>query len=167
MTGTVKSYSHAPDDYLCPFCVVVSGQNDERVATRQQDIVYQDPHITAFIASNWWPNNKGHVIIVPNEHYENIFDLPIDYAEKIHVLAQRIAYAFKDTYGCDGVSTRQHNEPAGSQSVWHYHLNIFPRYQDDKLYMSKDIPTTIEERLEYTGRLKRWIQSNIGETHDH
>lgn len=156
----LKAYSHAPDNYLCPFCVVVSGEDNERVATRQQDIIFRDSHITAFIASNWWPNNKGHVIVIPNEHYENIFDLPSHYAEKIHVLAQRIAFAFKETYVCDGVSTRQHNEPAGSQSVWHYHLNIFPRYKDDELYRSKDIVATPEERLDYAFRLREWLQSD-------
>lgn len=153
-------HSHAPNNYLCPFCIVVGERDHERVATKQQDIVYKDGDITAFVASHWWPNNKGHVLIIPNEHYENIYDLPIQYAEKIHVLAQRIAFAFKETYGCDGVSTRQHNEPAGSQSVWHYHLNIFPRYQNDELYMSKDVPTTTEERLEYAVRLRRWLLSN-------
>lgn len=39
----------------------------------------------------------------------------------------------KAAYGCDGVSTRQHNEPAGDQDVWHYHLHVVPRWHGDAL----------------------------------
>jgi histidine triad (HIT) family protein len=38
-------------------------------------------------------------------------------------------------YDCLGTSFRQHNEPAGYQEVWHYHLHVFPRYPNDNLYM--------------------------------
>ena len=92
--------------------------------------------MTAFMALLWWPNNEGHVLIIPNQHFENIYDLPRQYAHRIQDLAQEIAIAFKHIYGCDGVSTRQHNEPAGNQDVWHYHLHVFPRYAGDNLYHS-------------------------------
>jgi histidine triad (HIT) family protein len=41
----------------------------------------------------------------------------------------------KEVYRCDGVSTRQHNEPAGDQDVWHLHVHVFPRYEGDQLYL--------------------------------
>jgi histidine triad (HIT) family protein len=40
----------------------------------------------------------------------------------------------KRAWGPEGISTRQHNEPAGNQHVWHYHLHVFPRWNDDMLY---------------------------------
>lgn len=79
-----------PSNYLCPFCLVVKGEEDNKlVQTKQQDIIYKDEHVTALIATLWWPNNKGHVIIIPNDHYENIFDLPIEIATRIHKLSQQ------------------------------------------------------------------------------
>ena len=45
-----------------------------------------------------------------------------------------MALTMKVVYSCDGISTRQHNEPAGNQDVWHYHLHVTPRYKDDVFY---------------------------------
>lgn len=154
-------YSHKPKDYECPFCRIVSGKEKQNNGTKQSDIVYQNEYITAFIASKWWPNNKGHVLIVPNDHFENIFELPKEMAAEIHEAAQHVSYALKDTYHCNGISTRQHNEPAGNQDVWHYHLHVYPRYENDNLYMTKGNYTMPDERPFYADKLKSWFHSNI------
>ncbi len=150
-------YNHAPADYVCPFCLIAAGQGTER--TNMDDIVYRDTSVTAFVAAAWWPNNSGHVIIIPNQHFENIYDLPLAFANKIHRVARDIALAFKATYGCDGVSTRQHNEPAGNQDVWHYHQHVFPRYTDDELYLQlyQRRFTTAAERLPYATKLRAYF----------
>ena len=49
-------------------------------------------------------------------------------------LVQRVAVAMRAAYACDGISVRQHNEPAGGQDVWHLHVHVFPRYDGDRLY---------------------------------
>jgi histidine triad (HIT) family protein len=54
-----------------------------------------------------WKNNKGHVLIIPNEHYENIYELPPLISAKIHDFEKEIALAFKEVYKCDVVSSRQ------------------------------------------------------------
>jgi diadenosine tetraphosphate (Ap4A) HIT family hydrolase len=41
------------------------------------------------------------------------------------------ALALKTAFDCPGVSTRQHNEPAGNQDVWHLHVHVFPRFESD------------------------------------
>lgn len=152
-------YTHAPAGYVCPFCLVVAGVENEHVYTKQQDIVYQNREVTAFIAVGWWPNNQGHVLIIPNQHLENLFDLAVGHAATIHIAAQRIAFALKATYQCDGISTRQHNELDGGQDVWHYHLHLFPRYVGDQLYelIHQRRLSTPAERLPYADRLKRHL----------
>jgi histidine triad (HIT) family protein len=147
-------YNHAPDNYICPFCLVVKGIENEHVLTKQNDIVYQDNYVTAFIGAGWWKNNKGHVIIIPNKHFENIYDLPSEYSHRIHDLEREVAIAFKKVYRCDGVSSRQHNEPCGNQDVWHYHLHVFPRYQGDDLYKTKRELSQLEERIVYSRKLR-------------
>ena len=77
---------------------------------------------------------------MPNEHYENILDLPDDYTIEIHHVLRMISLAMKEVYSCDGISIRQHNEPAGYQDVWHYHVQITPHYTNDRFY------TMYEER---------------------
>ena len=73
--------------------------------------------------------------------------------------SKRVAIALKETYKCDGVSTRQHNEPAGNQDVWHFHLHVFPRYTGDKLYLNHEDtywPSQDEKQI-YVDRLKSYF----------
>ncbi len=84
-------YNHAPPKYPCPFCAIAHGPYIAH--TQPQDVVYRDPHVTAFISSHFWDNNKGHVIIIPNDHYENIYDLPDELGAHIHRTARQIAVA--------------------------------------------------------------------------
>ncbi len=147
-------YSHAPENYLCPFCSLITGVDNENVMSVQTDIVSQDATATTFISARQWPNNPGHVIIVPNQHFENLYDLPDSVATIIHQTAKAIALAMKQAYGCGGISTRQHNEPAGNQDVWHYHLHVFPRYLNDGLYVSRPEYMKAHERQIYAQRLK-------------
>lgn len=158
---TMKAYSHKPEGYECPFCRVVSGVEGPNQGTKQRDIVYKNEFVTAFIASKWWPNNKGHALVVPNKHFENIYELPVEYAAEIHRAAQLTALAMKATYGCDGISTRQHNEPAGNQDVWHYHLHVYPRYEQDQLYLTKGVQSDPDERPFYAEKLRSWIKENV------
>lgn len=151
-------YNHAPENYICPFCLLIQGIENQHVYSVQSDIIYHDSAVTAFIGSHQWPNNHGNVLIAPNEHFENIYDLPLHYAGDIHRGAWLVAVALKAVYGCDGVSTRQHNEPAGNQDVWHYHLHVTPRYKDDRFYGSIRKFMPVEERAKHAGKLRRYLE---------
>ena len=122
------------DDYICPFCGFLAGNQD--VYSKQSDIVYHDDTVTAFIASHPLRHNPGQVLIIPNRHYENIYEMPDDLLAKTHLLAKQICVAMRDVYpGCAGNVLRQHNESkCKGQDVPHYHLQIIPRYSDDRMY---------------------------------
>jgi histidine triad (HIT) family protein len=74
----------------------------------------------------------------------------------VHDVVRRIAIAMRSAYGCDGVSTRQHNEPAGNQDAWHYHVHVFPRYAGDGLYASAPYHQFVpaEQRWPYADKLR-------------
>jgi histidine triad (HIT) family protein len=150
-------YNHAPENYICPFCLIVQGIENEHVYSVQTDIIYQNQWITAVISSHQWPNNAGNVVIIPNEHYGNIYDLPVHYASKIHAVAKAVALAMKLVFACDGVSTRQHNEPAGNQDAWHYHLHITPRYEGDRFYTTHRQLMPVSERTQYAQKLREYL----------
>ncbi len=151
-------YNHAPENYVCPFCLLVQGKTNEHVHSVQSDIVYHDHAVTAFVGSHQWPNNHGNTLVVPNEHFENIYDLPIHYAQDIHRVARLLALAMKRAYSCDGVSTRQHNEPGGYQDVWHYHLHVTPRYENDQYYLTQRESMPEDERAKHAERIKGHLQ---------
>ena len=151
-------YRHAPPGYDCPFCAVVRGLA-RPPWTLPSDVVHRDDETTAWVNARWWENNPGNVVVVPNRHVENIYELDGALAGAVHEAARRIALAMKDAYGCDGVSTRQHNEPGGDQEVWHYHLHVFPRWHDDDLYGSTYRLTEPDERVPYADGLRRSLGS--------
>jgi histidine triad (HIT) family protein len=147
-------HRHEPPGYECPFCAVVRG-DENPPWTYAADVVHRDE----WINRRWWANNPGAVVLVPNRHVENIYELDRELAGDVHEATRRIALAMKDAYGCDGVSTRQHNEPGGDQEVWHYHPHVFPRWHGDDLYGSPHRLTTAEERAPYAERLRRSLRS--------
>lgn len=149
-------FRHAPPGYACPFCAVVAGQDIEPPDTQQTDVVLRTEHTTAFVNARWWPNNAGHVLVIPNQHVENIFELVAPLSGHVHEAIRRVALALKHTYGCTGISTRQHNEPDGNQEVWHYHVHVFPRYSGDGLYElhTHGRMTTPVERAAHAERLR-------------
>jgi hypothetical protein len=67
------------------------------------------------------------------QHYENIYEPPDVLGGPIQRAVRETTLAMKSAYGCDSISTRQHNEPAGNQDVWHFHIHVFPRYDGDDL----------------------------------
>jgi histidine triad (HIT) family protein len=147
-------YNHAPQGYVCPYCLFVQGRPNDLVPLAASDIVARTGRLTAFIATRKWTNNPGHVLIIPNEHFENIFDLPASLAEEIQTLTQSIALAMKAEYRCDGITIRQQNEPAGDQHIWHYHLHVIPRYENDDFNNSRRVPFEASERAIFAEKLK-------------
>jgi histidine triad (HIT) family protein len=107
---TMVTITHAPSDYQCPFCALAAGVD----ADRQQDIVRRTAGAMAFVSPRWWPNNHGNLLVVPVGHYENLYELPDEAGHAVHDLVRDVAIAMRSTYGCEGVSTRQHNERAGN-----------------------------------------------------
>jgi histidine triad (HIT) family protein len=153
-------YNHAPKDYQCPFCLLANGEDNN--ITTQQDIVYKNNLVTAFVSAKWWGNNPAQIVIIPNKHFENIYDLPSDSGHAIQEAAQKIAIALKKIYKCDGISLFQNNEPAGTQEVFHYHFQVFPRYNDDRLYGNFKNPRWVDqkERLPYVKKLRKYFKEH-------
>lgn len=154
-------HNHAPQDYICPICLGIKGVEDERTMIRKSDIVFQDDLVTVFIGSFFVGNNPGHPILVPNEHFENLYDLPDEYAHRIIEVSKKVATALKIARKCDGVMVLQNNEPASNQHAFHYHMHLFPRFDNDKLHDNMAVSTkpTVEERLPYADALKTILKS--------
>ena len=145
---------HAPPGYDCPFCTLAAGGDTAR--SIQGDVVYRDAATTAFVAAKWWEGSDGHVLVVPNAHFENIYSIPDAVLGRVYATSKRVATAIRETYGCDGTSTRQHNEPAGNQDVWHFHVHVFQRHDGDDLYRNHERTRwpAAAERAPYAERLR-------------
>ena len=86
-------FNHEPTGYDCPFCRLASGGGDS--LTTQDDVVLRTDRALAFVASRWWPNNRGHVLVVPTAHHENLYDLPAPDGHAVHDVVREIAIAIR------------------------------------------------------------------------
>ena len=105
----------------CIFCKLANGVFDTNT-------LYEDEEFRVIFDAS--PATKGHVLILPKEHYADVFELPEETASKIYVLAKKIATVLKDVTGCDGVNILQNNGEAAGQTVFHLHMHVIPRYND-------------------------------------
>lgn len=152
-------YNHAPKNYQCPICLAVRGIENDDTWIKQDDIFYKDDLVIGLINSKFIKGNEGHAIIVPREHFENIYDLPRQYGTRIMEVAQAVAVAIREIRKSDGITIQQNNEPAGGQHAFHYHLHIVPRFNGDKFYEEslrarKSLP---EERVAYAQALRNYF----------
>lgn len=154
--------SNAPENYECPVCLGIQGSDSPKTLVKPSDFVYKDELVSAFINSFFMGKNAGHVIIVPNEHFESIYTLPAEQGHRIFDVAQRIALAMKEAYQCDGITTRNNNEPAGDQHAFHFHFHVFPRYNNDgynTVQPSEKRLAEPEERAGYAKKIKKALEA--------
>jgi histidine triad (HIT) family protein len=154
---------HAPQGYACPLCALARGSPLSDGLSAHSDIVLSGEKAVAAISAYQWPNNPGNVIVFPIAHHENLYSIPADLAPAIHSVAQAVALAMKAAWQCDGVSTRQHNEPAGNQDVWHYHLHVTPRFKGDNFYGTLTTGKHLmaqAQRAAYTIQLRHHLNPN-------
>src|SRR4051812_16075329 len=116
----------ADDD--CIFCKIAAGE----LPAHKVD---EDEHTISFMDLNPW--TRGHALVIPREHTKNLYEAPERVLERTAVAAQKLALRMRDRLGCDGVNLLNACEPAAWQTVFHYHVHVIPRYEDDPL----ELPT--------------------------
>ena len=109
-------------DCNCIFCKIANGEIPSAT-------LYEDPDFRVILDLN--PASKGHALVLPKEHYANVFELPEDLAGKAFVVAKKVASRLSEGLGAIGFNIVQNNgEPAG-QTVFNFHIHLIPRYRDD------------------------------------
>ncbi len=108
-------------DCNCIFCKLANGD----IPT---NVIYEDDMFTVIMDAA--PASKGHALILPKEHYANLYELPEETAAATLVLAKKLAAKMTDALGCDGLNVVQNNGEAAGQTVFHFHMHLIPRYKD-------------------------------------
>lgn len=105
----------------CIFCKIIGGQIPSAS-------IYEDDDFKVILDIS--PAAKGHALILPKEHYANIYELPEELAAKAMVLAKKLASHMTEKLNCDGFNLVQNNGEVAGQTVFHFHLHLIPRYKD-------------------------------------
>ena len=109
-------------DENCIFCKLAGGE----IPTAT---LYEDEDFRVILDAN--PAAKGHALIIPKEHYANLYELDDELAGKVLVLAKKMITKHTDILGCDGYNIVQNNGEAAGQTVFHFHMHLIPRFKDD------------------------------------
>ncbi len=121
---------HIKDD--CIFCKLAHGKIPAAS-------IYEDDDFKVILDAS--PASRGHSIILPKTHADNIFELPDEYCEKIFKVAKKCGAAIKNAFGYDGLNVLQNNGEAAGQTVFHLHVHLIPRNEDDGITI-KYVPNT-------------------------
>lgn len=105
----------------CIFCKIIDGKIPSAT-------IYEDEDFKVILDIS--PAAKGHALILPKEHYANIYELPEELAAKLMVLAKKLAGHMTEQLKCDGFNLVQNNGEVAGQTVFHFHLHLIPRYAD-------------------------------------
>ena len=108
----------------CIFCKIVAGELPAQ-------IVDEDEHTVSFMDINPW--TRGHALVIPRSHSRNLYEIPDDDLARVSAAARRLALRMKERLACDGVNLINSCEPAAWQTVFHFHMHVIPRYEDDPL----------------------------------
>ncbi len=109
-------------DCNCIFCKIVDGEIPSRT-------LYEDDDFKVILDVG--PASKGHALVIPKEHYADIYELPEDVAAKAFVLAKKMTAKMTDALKADGFNLVQNNGEVAGQTVHHFHLHLIPRYEND------------------------------------
>ena len=122
----------------CIFCKIIKGDIPSFT-------VYEDE--TFKVILDRYPAAPGHMLIIPKEHYKNMFELPDEVAAKLYPLAKTLAAKVMAVTCAEGINIVQNNGEAAGQTVHHFHLHIIPRKAGDGIILNKSSnqDTTLEE----------------------
>lgn len=109
-------------DDTCIFCKIANGEIPSKT-------LYEDEDFRVIL--DLGPATKGHALILPKNHYANLYELPDETAAKVMKLAKKMATQMTEKLECDGFNLVQNNGEAAGQTVFHFHLHLIPRYKED------------------------------------
>ncbi|MBD5485539.1 MAG: HIT family protein [Lachnospiraceae bacterium] len=109
-------------DANCIFCKIANGEIPSQT-------LYEDE--TFRVILDLGPATKGHALILPKEHYANLYELPETTAGEAMKLAKKMAATMTERLGCEGFNLVQNNGDLAGQTVFHFHMHLIPRYRAD------------------------------------
>ena len=109
-------------DDNCIFCKIANGDIPS-------ETIYEDERFRVIL--DLAPAAKGHALILPKDHFANLYEIDDDVLTGVSLVAKKVARAMKAGLNCEGLNIVQNNGELAGQTVFHYHMHVIPRYEDD------------------------------------
>ena len=108
----------------CVFCQIVAGE-------APAEVLESDERTVAFMDIN--PATRGHALVIPREHCSGLMEISDEDLEATTLAARRLARRIDAALEPDGFNLLNACGPVAWQTVFHFHLHVIPRYDDDPL----------------------------------
>ena len=109
-------------DCNCIFCKIANGEIPSTT-------LYEDEDFRVIL--DLGPATRGHALLLPKNHFANLFELDDETAQKAILVAKKMAGKMKAALGADGFNLVRNNGEAAGQTVFHFHMHLIPRYKND------------------------------------
>lgn len=123
----------------CLFCSIAHGAMESAT-------VFENSEFKVILDK--FPGAKGHTLIMPKEHIDDIYDLDVETAGKLFALTTVVAKALKSVLNCDGMNILQNNGKIAGQTVMHFHMHLIPRFDNDGLDFAWETKQFTDTELE-------------------
>jgi histidine triad (HIT) family protein len=123
----------------CIFCKIV---NNESHCWK----VYEDKLVIAIF--DIYPATEGHILVLPKEHYKNIYDIPEHLIAHISKVCKKIALNLKKTLGIQAINLIHGSGKAAQQDIFHFHMHVVPRKKDDNFKLHYDPKLEIKQKFD-------------------
>ncbi len=106
----------------CIFCKIANGEIPSKT-------LYEDEKFRVIL--DLGPAAKGHALILPKDHFDNLYELSDETGAGVMKLARKMATVMTEKLACDGFNLVQNNGEVAGQTVFHFHMHLIPRYEGD------------------------------------
>ncbi|MDD9900971.1 MAG: HIT family protein [Alphaproteobacteria bacterium] len=136
----------------CIFCKIIEKRPDPTLT------IFENEHVIGQISLQQKPGNHGHVLVIPKQHVQNIYELPDELNAPLMSALRLLSRVVKKAFAAEGIHIRQNNEPAAGQDVFHLHFHVIPRYQEDEFDTQAYERLPLERRQELAKTLVDALQ---------
>ncbi|OUQ57912.1 HIT family protein [Tyzzerella sp. An114] len=123
----------------CIFCKIIKGEIPSAT-------IFEDDEFKVIL--DRFPSGEGHVLIIPKNHVANIFEIDEEQAGRLFKLAVKVSKVMKDVLGFENMNVLQNNGEVAGQSVFHFHMHLIPRYENDGINIKWNPTEPTDEDIE-------------------
>ena len=123
----------------CIFCKIINGEIPSAT-------VFENDEFKVIL--DRFPSGEGHVLIIPKNHVANIFEIDEEQAGRLFSLAVKVSKVMKEVFGFENMNVLQNNGAVAGQSVFHFHMHLIPRYENDGINIKWNPTEPTDDEIE-------------------
>jgi histidine triad (HIT) family protein len=106
----------------CLFCQIANKEIPAK-------IIFENEQVICFLPKEM--EVYGHTLVVPKEHYENLYDIPLEILAELMRVVKKLTIEYQQKIGATGMNLLHASGEDAQQSIFHFHFHLLPRFKND------------------------------------